>query len=70
MADASNLEVSYEDYKELRDSTVIHIRGLKLQLAVAHATLSAAKMGMRQTKKHGEKTPDEKAKEGHERANV
>ena len=50
MVDTNNLEAGYSDYKALVDSTVIHIRGLKLQLKVAYATLKAANNGVMETK--------------------
>lgn len=55
MVDVNNMDVGYTDFKELENSTVIHIRGLKLQLAVAYATLEAAKKGMKKTKKQEDK---------------
>ena len=42
MVDRDILDPQFQDYKALEDSTVIHIRGLKLQLEIAYASLKRA----------------------------
>ena len=62
MVDSSQLEPQYQDFKALEDSTVIHIRGLKLQLEVAYATLKRAIEKRKTTKEPEETTQCESTK--------
>lgn len=52
-------DVGFEDWNALADSTVIQIRGLKLQLRVAEALLHLARMNRDNLRpKETPKTPD------------
>ena len=54
-----SLEVAFEDWNALADSTVIQIRGLKLQLRIAEGILHQARMNRDNLRpKETPKTPD------------